>query len=330
MKKLIYITLCLIVIISSCSKPDEFYDGPNLYDVYGDFEVYTPLEGSQINVDFESGETVYFTCELSKVVNWQLKITGSNSGAEKIITGTSRTLDEEVALWDGSTTNLPIFRVENCNVELSFLTEETDTILTTSVFVTTPKLNDGFVITDFEEGWNPNWSTFVQSGTSMDFGIKLDGTAPQLARYYNMAGAVDWDWLTGMIDFNATAFGETTMPLSNNGDNLYFNAFVYGDPMYPNSRILFRFDEDENVDGTFEITTEDSFGYELIIDWSGWRHISVKYSDILSANNSSGGGLHNPNKLNRVSVLHLADPNSGYAHSAIDYLIFTENEPLRP
>ena len=145
-----------------------------------------------------------------------------------------------------------------------------------------------------------------------------------------MAGVVDWDWLTGMIDFNATAFGETTMPLSNNGDNLYFNAFVYGDPMYPNSRILFRFDEDENVDGTFDITSEDSFGYELIIDWSGWKHISVKYSDILSANNASGGALHNPDKLNRVSVLHLADPNSGYAHSAIDYLIFTENEPLRP
>lgn len=330
MKKLIYITLYLIVIISSCSKPDEFYDGPNLYDVYGDFEVYTSLQGSQINVDFESGETVYFTCELSKVVNWQLKITGSNSGAEKIITGTSRTLDEEVALWDGSTTNLPIFRVENCNVELSFLTEETDTILTTSVYVTMPKLNDGFVITDFEEGWDPNWSTFVQSGTSMDFGIKLDGTAPQLARYYNMAGVVDWDWLTGMIDFNATVFGETTIPLSNNGDNLYFNAFVYGDPMYPNSRILFRFDEDENLDGTFDITSEDSFGYELIIDWSGWKHVSVKYSDILSANDLSGGGLHNPDKLNRVSVLHLADPNSGYAHSAIDYLIFTENEPLRP
>ena len=37
-----------------------------------------------------------------------------------------------------------------------------------------------------------------------------------------------------------------------------------------------------------------------------------------------------PDKLNRVSVLHLADPNSGYAHSAIDYLTFTENEPLRP
>ena len=57
---------------------------------------------------------------MSKVVNWQLKITGSNSGAEKIITGTSKTLDEEVALWDGTTTSLPIFRVENCNVEFRF------------------------------------------------------------------------------------------------------------------------------------------------------------------------------------------------------------------
>lgn len=330
MKKLIYIILCLSVFVSSCRKPDEFSDGPDLYDVYGDFEIYSPLEVSQINVDFASGENVFFHCELSKVVNWQLKITGSNSGAEKIITGTSKTLDEEVALWDGTTTTLPIFRVENCNVELSFLTNETDTILSTSVFVTTPKQNDGFLITDFEEGWNSNWSTFVQSGKSMDFGIKLDGTAPQLARYYNMAGTVDWDWLTGMIDFNASAFGETTMPLTSNSDNLYFNSFVYGDPLYPNSRVLFRFDEDENEDGTYDITSEDSFGYEIIIDWSGWRHISVKYSDILSANNSSGGGVHNPNKLNRVSVLHLANPNSGYAHSAIDYLIFTENEPLRP
>ncbi|MBI49665.1 MAG: hypothetical protein CL850_05205 [Crocinitomicaceae bacterium] len=339
MKKLIYLTLIFSVIISSCRKPDEFSDGPDLYDVYGPFEIITPLEASQINVDFAAGETVFFNCGLSKVVDWQLKITGSNSGAEKIINGTSKYLNEEVALWDGTTTSLPIFsRYENCNVELSFLTDETDTILSTSVYVLEPKLNAGFVITDFEAGWDPNWSTFVQSGTSMAFGIRpVDpnieadpAKAPQLARYYNMAGAVDWDWLTGMIDFNASAFGETVMPLSSNGDNLYFNAFVYGDPLYPNSRVLFRFDEDENIDGTFDVTSEDSFGYEIIIDWSGWRHISVKYSDILSANNSSGGGVHNPDKLNRVSVLHLADPNSGYAHSAIDYLIFTENEPLRP
>lgn len=330
MKKLIYITLSLCVVFSSCRKPDDFSDGPDLFDVYGDFLIISELEPSQVNIDFESGESVFFSCELSKVVDWQLKITGSNSGAEKIISGTSKFLNEEFSSWDGSTTNLPIFRIESCNVELSFLTDETDTTLTTSVFITSPKQNDGFVITDFEDGWNADWTTFVQSGKAMDFGIKIDGTAPQLAKYYNMAGTVDWDWLTGMIDFNASAFGEITMPLNSNGDNLYFNAFVYGDPLLPNSRILFRFDEDENLDGSYNATNEDSFGYEIIVDWSGWRHISVKYSDILSANNSSGGGVHNPDKINRVSVLHLADPNSGYAHSAIDYLIFTEDEPLRP
>ena len=49
MKKIIYITLCISVIFSSCRKPDEFTEGPDLYDVYGDFEIYSPLEGSQLN-----------------------------------------------------------------------------------------------------------------------------------------------------------------------------------------------------------------------------------------------------------------------------------------
>ena len=75
MKRLIFIILSFSVIISSCRKPDDFIEGPSLYDVYGDFEIYSPLEGSQINVDFAAGETVHFNCELSKVVNWQLKIT---------------------------------------------------------------------------------------------------------------------------------------------------------------------------------------------------------------------------------------------------------------
>ena len=44
----------------------------------------------------------------------------------------------------------------------------------------------------------------------------------------------------------------------------------------------------------------------------------------------NGNGVHNPDKLNKVSVLHLANPTSGFAKSGIDYLIFTENEALQP
>ncbi|MDA1382750.1 MAG: hypothetical protein O3A22_02505 [Bacteroidetes bacterium] len=319
--------LLLLTVLFSCRKDEiDIFEGPDLNDVYGEFTVITSLESSQPNVDFADGQTVYFTCELSKVIDWQLTITGQTSGAEKLISGTSKYVDTNTSTWDGSTTNFPMFKSEVCNVMLTF-NGESDT-LNTSVTVDLPKVNEGFVIADFETGWNSGWTTFIQSGAGMDFNIKTDASAPNENSYYNMQGLVDWDWLTGLVDFNATAYGSTTIPLSDNGDNLYFNAIVYGDPGLPNSRVLFRFDEDENEDGSFNVSNEDQFGYEIIIQWEGWKLITVKYSDMVGS--GGGGNIHNPDKLNKVSVLHLADPASGMAKSGIDYLIFTENAPLQP
>jgi hypothetical protein len=319
--------LLLLTVLFSCRKDEiDIFEGPDLNDVYGEFTVITSLESSQPNVDFADGQTVYFTCELSKVIDWQLTITGQTSGAEKLISGTSKYVDTNTSTWDGSTTNFPMFKSEVCNVMLTF-NGESDT-LNTSVTVDLPKVNEGFVIADFETGWNSGWTTFIQSGAGMDFNIKTDASAPNENSYYNMQGLVDWDWLTGLVDFNATAYGSTTIPLSDNGDNLYFNAIVYGDPGLPNSRVLFRFDEDENEDGSFNVSNEDQFGYEIIIQWEGWKLITVKYSDMVGS--GGGGNIHNPDKLNKVSVLHLADPSSGMAKSGIDYLIFTENAPLQP
>jgi hypothetical protein len=319
--------LLLLTVLFSCRKDEiDIFEGPDLNDVYGEFTVITSLESSQPNVDFADGQTVYFTCEMSKVIDWQLTITGQTSGAEKLISGTSKYVDTNTSTWDGSTTNFPMFKSEVCNVMLTF-NGESDT-LNTSVTVDLPKVNEGFVIADFETGWNSGWTTFIQSGAGMDFNIKTDASAPNENSYYNMQGLVDWDWLTGLVDFNATAYGSTTIPLSDNGDNLYFNAIVYGDPGLPNSRVLFRFDEDENEDGSFNVSNEDQFGYEIIIQWEGWKLITVKYSDMVGS--GGGGNIHNPDKLNKVSVLHLADPASGMAKSGIDYLIFTENAPLQP
>jgi len=316
-----------MVTIIGCRKEEITQtDGPDLFDIYGEFDIVTTLAASQTNVDFAAGQTVFFTCEMTKLTDWTLSITGQSSGANKIISGTSKVLDQSNATWDGSTTNFPMFRGEVCDVMLTFA-GETDT-LTTTVTVDQPKVNNGFIVADFETGWNGGWSTFVQSGGNMDFNIKTDGTAPEGFGHYNMQGLVDWDWLTGLIDFNASAYGVTTLPLSDNGDALYFNALVYGEVGLPNSRVLFRFDEDENEDGSFNAGSEDQLTHEIIIDWEGWRLISIRYSDL--NNSGSGGGNYNPDKLNKVSVLHLADPSSGFAKSAIDYLIFTENAPLNP
>jgi len=68
---------------------------------------------------------------------------------------------------------------------------------------------------------------------------------------------------------------------------------------------------------------------------AGWQTISVRYSDLTALVNGSpatpnGNGILEPHKLMEVRTLFLADPNSGYSQTFMDYMIFTENGPLEP
>ncbi len=324
MKK--YFAFLLIgVALLSCRKEEiDRIEGPELNDIYGTFSVVEGLTASQPTVDFAANQSVHFNCVLSKISDWKLTITGQTSGAQKIVESSTKVIDASVFTWYGETTNFPIFKAEVCNVMLTFDGEE-DT-LTTTVTITQPKVNQGFVLADFETGWNSGWTSFIQSGAQMDFNIKTNSSAPQGNSYYNMQGQVNWDWLTGLVNFKASAYGSPTLPLTDNADNLYFNALIYGEPGMPNSRVLFQFDEDEDMNGTFTGGSEDRFGYEILVTWEGWKLVSVKYSDITG--NGIGGGIHNPNKLNSVNMLHLANPTSGLAKSKLDYIIFTQNGPV--
>jgi len=311
--------------LTSCRKDEiDVVEGPELNDIYGVFGVVTNLSASQSNVDFAANQTVAFNCELSKITNWKLTITGQTSGAEKIVEGTGKLLNASVFTWRGETTNFPIFKAETCDVMLTF-EGESDT-LSTTVTIDQPKVNQGFVVADFETGWVGGWSSFIQSGGMMDFNIKTNSAAPQGNSYYNMQGEVNWDWLVGLVNFNAAAYGAATLPISDNADNLYFNALIYGEPGMPNSRVLFQFDEDEDQNGAFNGGTEDQFALEILVTWEGWQLVSIKYSDLTG--NGIGGGVHNPNKINAINMLHLADPSSGLAKSKLDYIIFTENAPV--
>jgi hypothetical protein len=79
----------------------------------------------------------------------------------------------------------------------------------------------------------------------------------------------------------------------------------------------------------------DEYDFKINVDWSGWKLISIKYSDIFYLVNDKpatpkGNGLHNPNKLSKISMLHLANPNNGFAETKLDYLMFSNNKPLQP
>jgi hypothetical protein len=333
MKKSIILFVAVLALFSCRKDEVSKMDGPSLQDLNGQFMVINDLVASKDSVDFSVGETVYFTAEFSKTSEWHLRIEGQSSGAVKLIEGTGSAINSPETIWDGSTTEFPMFKAEMCKVQLTF-TGETDTLVT-YVKVLNPKTNAGFVVADFETPFNAGWSSFVQLGADMDFQIKADNTSPQGNSFYNMAGTVDWDWLIGLVNFKATAYGAPTFPLNSNPNNIYFNVMVWGEPGLTNSLVLFQLQEDENADGIFTSASEDMYSVQINVNWVGWKLVSVKYGDLQCLVNGSpaapsGNGLHESDKLMQINMLHLANPNSGYAKSKLDYIIFTENGPLNP
>lgn len=327
------ILLAIVALFTGCRKETDTFDGVSIQDLYSDFMMLQPFNVSSDSIDFSNGETAVFTALFNKPVNWTLEISGQTSKAKKVITGLSKRIDASNATWDGSTTAFPMFKQEACVVQL-LIDGVTDTFQL-QTFIKSPKVNEGLVIADYEGGFNSAWTRFVQSGANMDFNIKSDSLCPQGAKYLNMAGTVAWDWLIGLIDYPATAYGGgNTLPLSTNPNNVYFNCLIYGVPNTNESLVLFQFKEDENGDGVYNSNTDDQYDFQITVNWAGWKLVSIRYNDLVSLYNgqpttANGNATHNPDKIAKVSMLHLANPANGYAHCKIDYIIFTPT-PLNP
>lgn len=334
MKRIIILLAVVFVSFQSCRKDKDIFDGPSISETYSTFKIIEAFKVDKASVDFNAGEKVTFSASFNKPVNWEIIVTGKVSKAVKKFSGNGKTINATNALWNGSTTIYPIFRIENCEAKL-VIKDVVDTFKL-NVNIVQPKKIEGLVIADYENGLNSAWTKFIQSGANMDFKVKTDSVAPQGLKYLNMAGTVNWDYLIGLIDYPATAYGANpTMPLETNPENVYFNCMIYGVPNTNQSSVLFQFKEDENADGTFSANTEDEYDYEIKVDWEGWKLVSIKYSDIATLVNGApatpkGNALHNPNKIGKISMLHLANPNDGFASTKIDMIIFTSAKPFEP
>jgi hypothetical protein len=329
-----FLVIVIVLVFSACRKNElDKIEGPSLKDQYGKFQVINEFKASNDSVDFYNGQSVYFEAEFSKTVNWTLSITGMTSGAKKVFQGTGKIVDNSSTTWNGSTTQFPVFKTENCKAVLKF-DSEPDTFVV-YVKALSKKNNTGFLIADFETPFKSGWSSFIQSGANMDFQIKSDNTAAEGNAHYNMAGTVNWDWLIGLVNFKASAYGAPVFPLNANPGSNYFNVLIWGEPGLTNSLVLFQFQEDDNLNGSFSSQTEDMYSLQVNVNWEGWKLITVRYSDLTCLVNGapatpSGNRQLEPNKLMQINMLHLANPSSGYAKTKLDYMIITQNAPLEP
>jgi hypothetical protein len=328
----LFISLFILpLIVGSCKREEKPMDGPSLQDLNGQFSMMEPFRCNKTAVDFSKGETAEFTAAFSKLCNWTIRIKGNFSGAEKLISGKSRIIQAGQAIWNGTTTNFPMFRTEPCLATLKI--EGVTDSFNLAIGVNGLRKPEGFMIADFETGISSKWSTFIQSGANMDFRVKTDAFVVEGNSYLNMAGTVNWDWLIGMIDFPAAAFGQSHFPLTTVPEDAYFNCLVYGVSNVNESRILFQFREDDNNNGKFDASADDQYDYELRVNWEGWKLISIKYSELVHLVNGSpasnnGNNRHNPNSLVLASMLHLANPSMGGTATKVDCLMFTDKKPL--
>lgn len=325
--------MALILTAAACERDEEIL-GPSLNDLYGDFQTLEDFKASRQSVDFSADQSVLFSARFSKTVDWEVHIIGKTSGATKIISDKSNLIDNTNGVWNGTTTLLPMFKAEEC---MAVLKVEEENFFDTIPLIQIDSIRsvEGYLLADFENGVNPGWTIFAQSGGNMSFKIVQSDSSAQGSHFYDMGGEVDFDYLIGLIDMPASAYGEDRFPLNSNPNNVYFNVFLDKPAGINNEIVLFQFREDENEDGVYQAASEDMYSIELRGLETNWQSVSIKYADMIALVNGApatpaGNGVHEPHKLLQLSVLFLADPSSGYSQTLMDNIIFTENGPIEP
>ena len=321
--------------LTNCKHDDEVV-GPELKDFAGEFELVEPFTVSKSSVDFSKGETISFNAKFSKIVNWEIHVTDSISGALKIISGQSKEITAFNSQWDGNTTQIPLFDTSTVSASLmiknepAFSDEPNENRIAKFNILAGKKYNEGLTVTDFENGSNPNWKKFIQSGANMFFTTKADQNSAQGDILFQMQGAVSWDYLIALINFPDSSI-EGGYQLSANPSFEYFNFFVRRPEELTNGFLLIRFQEDDDGDGMHNIGKEDSYERELRDFKAGWQQISFPYSSLqIEGTDVGGNNKLEPNKLVNIEILFLADPQTGYSELAIDNLIFTRGGKFIP
>lgn len=330
MKKYIFLLLFTSLLISACQHQTDPFDGPSLVDRFGEFQLKTGIAASQNTVDFAADERVYFTAEFSKNVAWTLRITGKESGAIKLIEGFDNNLNQDNATWNGTTSELPLFRLEDCLVEL-IIPEEDSLTSTVEISLSGSRNYEGSLITDFESdlGANLFFGNF-ESELSGLTGRRNDIPAGQGEYFYFFEGNdnVLANFFVGLIRIFPSVNGETyfSMP-STVPEESYFNFFLYGDGT-PHTIAVIQFFTDTNGDGSYTDQVDQSFQLDgdFPLNHRGWKAFSHTMADI-------GISEAQLSQLVAVQILLISNNNTQPNPSqavlyGIDYLTFTQDQPL--
>lgn len=332
------LTPLTLAIMTSCNRPVT--EGPAINDLFGVFEIVDSLQLSNASPDFSIGETVRFSCEFSKPVNWTLSIVGLETGSIKRFEDFSSELLPEQVIWYGNCDDVPFFSEEPCQVILSVEGENEEMVA--ELVVQGVKVYEGIEVANFEDDIPNGALVWHQDGGNMTFELAQDEPL-QGNQYFKMGGRVNWDWSLGYIDIPLDL-----SDVSTDADVFYLNLGVYGGlsgqfatDQYVNILIS---ESDTPFNDNTSNNAADIFGNGMEVykhqirpvDWEGWRFFSVKYSDF-EVKSEGGNNVREPAEIRGIRLGLQACPfNSGNcpdnanieARTDLDYVMFTEGTAL--
>lgn len=302
-------------------------------------------------------------------VSWTITITGYASGAVAKIKGLSNQINQENSEWSYGRSSNPYFfqNKEYIKFELKIVGLDTtyvqDSVYFKSECRWSNKVVNGvkhFVIDKFDSDQPvPTQGLSATSPDQLDNDVVLSVTDINKVEGSNSLLMSGEDinnngWigsrnherlleLAASTDLAKMPVDSTTSP-----DDLYLNIFIFGDTDYPGTTIELKVYENEDYDSLpyvddlrkyalDELSTldaaqkgySDAWLYDIIVNWDGWKMVSIPYSAFRATNNPIAGGNGNrikePGRISGIEASLLSFPTAGFEVKAfIDFLTFTQ------
>ena len=357
------------IVLTSCNTDPigpKLVGAPSDFDK--DVDLQMIIAGSvETTADFYVDEDAFFrtTKNFSHEVTWTVKLRGLESDAEMSFSSTGNKVNTTDAHWlRGKTSTIQFFQQgERFVSELHIVgldTVYTDTLTYATDFDWNRVIVDGVthsVIEYFSVDQNPvGLSATSPDNNDDDVQIKVSKSQRIIqdkslmmkgfdANSNGWLGDINHERLLEFVNVNSLA----NLPVDSSAsiDDLYYNLYVFGDSKFPNTAVEIKIyenddpsimnraqlialanDDSQTLTGDIQAIS-DAWIYDIIIDWDGWKLVSVPYSSFRAANSPTKGGGGNrvkePWRMSGIAVSLLSFPTSGEEVSAyVDFLTVTQ------
>ena len=344
-KFLIIIGMILLV---SCKKYKDEYYGVGLGVAPDDFTA-SALAVSKSNPNFKT-ETINFQSDLSATVRWKLTLVGQTSGAIKIISGLSKSVDVSNSVWNGSTDTLKVFlKGETVVATLTALgwIGNSSTTLDISevkdrgyVFGTFENINVDHGAQNWLDASGLYWFYAFDAG-EYELVDKIEDVSTPEGKYALLLSGrdVNTSFFIGQVGISAPV-GVFNLGTITNINDVYLNFYVKGAGIEVNKdyKFVVQIFEDDNNSGTVQYDgLEDKYTYQISLKYEGWKLHRIKYSSLTidPGVSLSSERAFSPSKIANIGFFFGANTSAGLSATNIisvemDHFSITTNGPMIP